>query len=317
LPAYDWLEAKTGLPMPVPTKSARVLLEEEVRRSDAVIIHDALYATSQLARLYAHRHRRPWFLFQHIGDIPYRNPLLRSVLALANRSVTSAVLRRAPQTVFISNTVCRQFVNVRYPAPPKLLFNGVDHKLFFPADSTALPALRSRLRLPADRIQLLFVGRFVEKKGLVVLRELAALRPDVDLLMAGGGPLDPSAWQLRNIRILGRMERAELADLYRACDALLLPSVGEGFPLVIQEAMASALAVFCGSESAAADPGASQFLTATDIDLGRPRLTAQLIADAVGRSPPAKVPGSAAYARATYDWDSNAEWLEERLREWF
>ncbi len=43
--------------------------------------------------------------------------------------------------------------------------------------------------------------------------------------------------------MLGPRPRTEVARLYRAADCLLLPSFGEGFPVVAQEALSSGLPV--------------------------------------------------------------------------
>jgi glycosyltransferase involved in cell wall biosynthesis len=45
------------------------------------------------------------------------------------------------------------------------------------------------------------------------------------------------------VRWLGAQPRERVAELYRAADAFLLPSAGEGFPLTAQEALASGLPV--------------------------------------------------------------------------
>jgi alpha-maltose-1-phosphate synthase len=313
LPASDPIERWTGLPMPIPKSQARHLLEREVAAADAVIVHDALYVSSILAARYAQRHGKPWILVQHIGAIPYTSALLRAALGAANRLVSRRLLASAPQAVFISDAVRRFFSGVEWSSPPALLFNGVDHKLFGPAGKQVRARLRKQFRMSGERRQLLFVGRFVEKKGLPALRELAAANPQWDLSLVGGGPLDPEEWKLANVHVLGRKSRTELADLYRAADALVLPSVGEGFPLVVQEAMASGLPVFCGLDSASADPGAADLLHGVEIDPAHPGPTASRLALAIAAATPAPVSRLAAYARSTYDWDANAAWLETRL----
>lgn len=311
LAAHDPLEAITGLPMPLPQRKARRQLEDEVRAADAVVIHDALYANSQLARRYARRYGKPWMVIQHIGAIPYRNPALRGALAAANRFVTRPTLHAASQVVFISDTVRCQFADMQFARPPELMFNGVEGETFRPRGPAARGALRQRLGLPEDRPQLLFVGRFVEKKGLAALRALAVLRPDCDILLVGSGPIDPAAWQLPNVRLPGRKSHAELAELYSAVDALVLPSVGEGYPLVVQEAMASGLPIYCGLDSALADPDAAPFLTGIAVDPMDPAATARRFAEAISAAPlPYANEAAADYARRRYSWDSNAARVE-------
>jgi starch synthase len=311
LEAHDPLEAMTGLPMPLPHRAARRRLEDEVRTADALVIHDALYANSQLARRYAQRHRKPWMVIQHIAAIPYRSPALRAALAAANRLITRPTLRAASQVVFISDTVRRQFADVGFARPPELIFNGVDGETFRLRGQAARHALRKRLALPEDRPQLLFVGRFVEKKGLAAVRALAALRPDCDILLVGSGPIDPAKWHLPNVRLPGRKSHAELAELYSAADAMVLPSVGEGYPLVVQEAMASGLPIYCGLDSALADPEAAPFLTGIAVDPMNPTATARSFADAIGAAPLLRADeAAAAYARSRYSWDSNAARVE-------
>ena len=315
LEASDPVERWTGLPMPLPNRSARALLEREVAAADAVIVHDALYLSSLLAAHHARRHRKPWLLVQHIGEIPYTSLLLRLAVACANVVAARPLLHAAPQVVFISDTVRRYFAGSTRRGREVLLLNGVDHDLFRPPAPKERVQLRRRFGVAEGRRQLLFVGRFVEKKGLPVLRALASHRPEWDLLIVGGGPIDPNEWNLPNVHALGRKSRQELAELYRMVDALVLPSVGEGFPLVVQEAMASSLPVFCGMDSAAADPGAHEMLHGVAVNPADPEATAHRFGTAIAASPLGPDARTTAYARANYDWDVNARWLEERLLE--
>lgn len=310
LTALDPLERLFGLPMPVPSPTAAMRLWQAVRDHDAVIVHDALYFTSLIALAAARRWNKPVALVQHIGTIPYRNPLLKLAMRLADRLVTRPMLRLADHPVFISDTVRQQFAGIRFRAKPALLFNGIDPSRLRPADAEERAALRAGLDVAPNEKLVLFVGRLVEKKGLACVRELALRCREHCFLLAGSGPIDPSAWGLANVRALGKTAPQRLAELYRCADALILPSVGEGYPLVVQEAMASGLPVLCGLDSAEADPGARRFLHGIQVDPDDPAGTAERFKVALAALPPERTTEAAEYARKTYDWDANAARLE-------
>lgn len=300
--------------MPLPGPRAAARLWRAVRNSDAVIVHDALYLSSLIALAAARRWGKPVALIQHIGTIPYRNPLLKLAMALADGLVTRPILRRADNPVFISDAVRRQFAELRFRTPPVLLFNGVDTKRFHPPKNAAERSqLRAQLGLQDDEQVVLFVGRMVEKKGLLAIKAIAMHRPQTRFLLIGSGPISPENWNLPNVRSLGKVNPEDLAQIYQAADALILPSVGEGYPLVVQEAMASGLPVLCGIDSAEADPHANQFLHGLVVDPENPGVTAQRFCSALDRLPASGNHAAADYVRRTYNWDSNAERLEKML----
>lgn len=276
LPCINPTEALTGLPMPIPGPSALYRLWRAINRTDVVIVHDALYCTSIMAMLMARLQRKPVIMIQHVAEIAFLSPVLRLVMKLANNIVTRPMMYAADQIVFISQTVLDNFANYRKKQPPKLIFNGVDGSIFH-----AMPSARKRFDLPEKGRIVTFVGRFVEKKGLNVLQALAESRPDLQFALAGSGPIDPLSWKLPNIHLLGRLSQEQVASLFATADLLLLPSVGEGYPLVIQEAMATGLPVVCGSESAQADPAAHTWLQGVSIDLRKPEQTASQISAAI------------------------------------
>jgi glycosyltransferase involved in cell wall biosynthesis len=297
LRCWNGIERATGLPMPVPGLGALRALNRAVRTSDAVIIHDALYLTSIAGLVMARLHRKPVLLLQHIADLPLPGRLLARAVRLANRLVTRPMLAAADHVVFISATTRAAFAAVRLRRASLLLFNGVDTSIFYPGD-----------RSHPDKRTILFVGRFVTKKGLSVIEALARSRPDLSFTLAGHGPIDPDGWALANVRVERCRSGASLAALYRDADLLLLPSVGEGYPLVIQEAMACGVPVLCGRDTAQADPAAAAWLTGVEIDLGDPVGTAARISTALDgpRLPAAARTAMAAYAGQAYSWDAIA-----------
>jgi glycosyltransferase involved in cell wall biosynthesis len=262
-----------------------------------VVIHDSLYVTSICAMLAARLRRRKVVLIQHIAGIAFSSPVLRGVMALANRLVTRPMLRSADRLVFISDTVRQDLLGEPARRDYRLVFNGVDRAIFHPAAA------------PSATGPILFVGRYVEKKGLAVIRALATQRPDLTFHLAGSGPIAPSLWGLANVRDLGPQTPPALAEFYRSARLLLLPSVGEGYPLVIQEAMACGLPVICGEPSHRADPAAAAWLRGVAIDLDDPEGSARrcgVAIDAGWLCAEARA-AMADYAARAYSWQGMAE----------
>jgi glycosyltransferase involved in cell wall biosynthesis len=247
-----------------------------------LILHDCLYISNIAAYLFARVRGIPVIVIQHIGLVPYRNPILRGIMALANRIIARPMLASASQVVFISENTRDYFRSVRFSKPAVTVFNGVNCETFRPLrESEPKAEVRAQFGLPADATVALFVGRFVPKKGLNILREMATREPGIIWAFAGSGQLDPAGWGLDNVRVYSNLRNHGLADLYRACDILVLPSTGEGFPLVLQEALASGLPVVCGDHAAAADPILNAYLRGIAVVAGDDQLSASRFLAAV------------------------------------
>lgn len=244
------VERATGSPYPLWRFGSLRQLARLVRRADAVHVHDGIYLGSLVASALARRHGKRLVVTQHIGAVPMRPPLSWA-LALANRLAAHVVLARAHAVAFISPAV-RAFFEARVGPRPTFHYvaNGVDTEVFQPA-AEASESCRQRLGFDPQRPLLLFVGRFVPKKRLHIVREIALQRPDWQWCVIGQGPEQPARWGLANVALPGPMPQQALADYYRAADLLVLPSQGEGFPLVVQEAMACGLPA-CITEEVAA-----------------------------------------------------------------
>jgi glycosyltransferase involved in cell wall biosynthesis len=101
-----------------------------------------------------------------------------------------------------------------------------------------------------SRFTVLFVGRFYRRKRVeILLRAAAALRgtiPALEVRLVGAGPCGQQLRQLASelkldsaVTWLGDVSRPELAAEYRRADLFCLPSVQEGFGIVLLEAMAA------------------------------------------------------------------------------
>lgn len=255
LPANNSLEANTALPYPILSCAGYRRLAHIIDSSDILHIHDFIYPSNILAVCRAKQKNIPVVLTQHIGYIPYDNPILSGALELVNRTVGRKMLSSSDTVYFISNTV-KTYFSTFCGEQPHFCYvpNGVDSKIFYPVLKTQRDMLRTELNIENGTLCALFVGRFVEKKGLSILRKLVLRLPFIHWIFAGYGPLNPSAWSARNITVFSNRRKHNLADLYRAADLLVLPSKGEGFPLVVQEAMACGTPILGSTEWIADDP---------------------------------------------------------------
>jgi len=118
---------------------------------------------------------------------------------------------------------------------------GIRTDVFRPGDARAAS--------PSGPLRLLCVARLHEIKGHRYLIEaVAGLRRggvNVDLTLVGDGPERESLErQCRDlgltdaVHVLGFRARDDVLALYRACDVVVLPSLSEGMPIVLMEAMA-------------------------------------------------------------------------------
>ena len=163
-----------------------------MRQSDVVHLHDCLYAGNVIAYLAARLFRKPVVVTQHIGIVPYSHRGLRATMELANRLLGRLVLGGSAQTIFYSRKVEEYFrQRVVFRETPCFIPNGVDHASFYPINADARRRLRESLKWDADQSVMLFVGRFVEKKGLPLLRRLAERFPTCRWAFAGWGPESP------------------------------------------------------------------------------------------------------------------------------
>lgn len=305
VPASDLPFRTLGVAYPLWAPRAAAMLREQIEWCEVVNPHDCLYPGTLLALRQAARAGKPLVLTQHAGPWPFfRSPVLRAVQLAAYRTLGLAVHRRVVQAVFISRAVQSWFTaRVNYPRPARFIPNGVDTSVFTYGDPAQRRAARQRLGLPAERRIVLYVGRFLFMKGLPVIEQLARRNPHVLFVLIGAGPLDPRDWHLPNVVVREFQAQAGLRDYYWSGDVLILPSTGEGFPLVVMEAMVCGTPVIVSAETYAAwNEGREYFLVSAST------------ADAVGSVLASNDPlfdadarrSISDYARTHWDWDQVA-----------
>jgi glycosyltransferase involved in cell wall biosynthesis len=221
------------------------------------------------AFLFAKIQHKPLVITQHIGFIPYKSAFLKKLLSFLNETIGIEMLKRANQTIFISEVVQKYFTDKAcFRCPTLMIPNGVDTEIFIPVKEEQRQQIRQELGLSLELPILLFVGRFVEKKGLPIIQQLAERLPLIQFIFAGWGSINPETWNLPNVKVFSNRRDATLTPLYQAADLLILPSKGEGFPLVVQEAMACGTPVLVNSETVQANSAAQYLMFSEDLEVG-------------------------------------------------
>jgi D-inositol-3-phosphate glycosyltransferase len=221
-----------GVPYPVPLGPGVAAAVREMRGADVLWTHGSLYATSLLAACLARRWDKPLVLTEHVGWVPYRRrgieALERTAWATAGRFVLATA---AAATTY--NLRVLDWLELRRPGlGASYVGNGVDVETFRPRPAEERAELRRRLGLPAGETLVLFVGRESEKKNLSAV--LAIPRRGFRLVVCGAARRLPE-----DVIDLGLVPYQEMPGLFASVDAMVHASVGEGFPLAVQEAMAT------------------------------------------------------------------------------
>jgi glycogen(starch) synthase len=223
------------------------------QKIDIVASHFALYALPILDKLRSipsvvHFHG-PWAAEAGVEGSSFISSRIqaaieRAVYSHANRVI---VLSRAFQQELVrSYGISEELIRV--------VPGGVDLERF--NITLTRGEARERLGWPSDRPIILAVRRQMRRMGLENLidasRALIKTNPDLLVFLAGSGPIS-NELKLRiaeygldkSIRLLGRVDDADLPLAYRAADLTVVPSQTlEGFGMITLESLASGTAVF-------------------------------------------------------------------------
>jgi glycosyltransferase involved in cell wall biosynthesis len=231
LPSSNLAHTMLNVPYPVPAPWALPTVRRLVREADVVHVQDALYATSVAALLSARRLGVASVLTQHVPFVPQANVVLDSLERVAISTVGRCA--RLAGAVATLTPAVADWVRATWDVDAEVMPVGV------PSDTSwaEREAVRAAFGLAPDRFIAIFVGRDVAKKGLGQFLSATDDAYDLVAVTNRSGPGEAGA------RLVPFMSHERLRDLLHAVDAFVLPSVGEGLPVVLVEALHAGLPV--------------------------------------------------------------------------
>jgi glycosyltransferase involved in cell wall biosynthesis len=226
-------------------------LRRHFERQRPMVVQSFLYHANVVAILAARLAaiRRVFTGIRVADPNPYRRQVERWLYGFAalNLCVSNAVAASYQSSGFILSNDPPQpgeFWRRKSHAIP----NAVDAATFANDEAADL----SHCGIGEERRVLLFVGRLERQKGLdwmmACLPDLLARLPDHELVLAGDGPQrDALLRQAVQLGVANRVHflgwRADVPQLLKRADLLLLPSRYEGMPNVVLEALAAGIPV--------------------------------------------------------------------------
>ena len=140
----------------------------------------------------------------------------------------------------------RHFISRYFPGEYQIIPNGVDLERY--ADAAPFEELRD------GTLNILFVGRFEERKGLIHLlkayHRLRKRKVDARLLVVGAGPKEREYRRfvglrgIRDVEWLGRVSDEDKVRYFASADIYCAPNTGqESFGIVLLEAMAAGVPI--------------------------------------------------------------------------
>jgi glycosyltransferase involved in cell wall biosynthesis len=162
------------------------------------------------------------------------------------RRAIQSVLQQSDAVITVSQDIQAAVQQLQvHPEKIQTVYRGVDRSRFQPGDRRDA---RERLGLDPDQRIIVSVGRLEPVKGHGVLLEACAKiskqGSPFTCYVLGNGSLHSSLSQKvreygldRSFQLAGSQPQSRLADWYRAADVIALPSLSEGVPNVLLEAI--------------------------------------------------------------------------------
>lgn len=159
------------------------------------------------------------------------------------RSVTRHALRAADLVITVSETMKHELLRIEPTASVVSIYNGIDAEAFANGEGGPVAGL------PTD--YLLSVGHLEERKNyprlIEAMAQLRVRRPGLGLVIVGndGGQLDRIRRDIDRLGLAGtvvllnNISDRKLVELYRGAQAVVFPSLYEGFGIPVLEAMAA------------------------------------------------------------------------------
>ncbi|RSD34407.1 MAG: glycosyltransferase [Methanohalophilus sp.] len=210
---------------------------------DIIHAHSHLYFSTNLCALVRKLGSAPLVITNHGLNSQTAPPWFQDIYTATGAKFT---FNAADKIICYTESEKKELLKLKIPADKiEVIHNGIDTEHFVPAEEPVF-----------DEKKLLWIGRYANGKGVDYLIDafsiLQSKHPDATLTMVGKGPDKERILQKiqdlnleKYITIKDFIPNSEIVQLYQECSVFVLPSLEEGVPRTILEAMACGIPVVC------------------------------------------------------------------------
>lgn len=245
--------------IPIPLFFLNKKVRKVIKSADVLHIHGMIYPTSLNMAFLSLIYKKPLFLTQHVGPVNYPKKIFVWAQNLVYKTSGKFISKVSNKIIYYNHSVKDWLLDNKIPND-KLNFlpNGVDLELFKKVNQSEKIELRKKYELDNNKKIVLFVGRFVPKKGF--WKVFDARSKDYLTIFVGGGEVPEQISQSKDCKVFPPLPQEKLVELYQLSDLFVLPSENEGFPLAIQEAMCCGLPIITSKH-----PGYEKHITKEEV----------------------------------------------------
>lgn len=220
-------------------------LRRVIRAFDADILHLHGYGAATFGRIAARLHNRPAIVHEHFVD-----PAMPAYQGYAE----AALAPLTSYAIAVAESVKKFCIEKRRMPPDRIgvIYNGIPLEEFRPAAPERVRALREELGIREGEAVVGAVGRLHRQKGFVYLIQamarVLAEHPRTRLVIVGDGALRDELERaavdagVREAVVFAGF-RPKVAEMLSVFDIMAIPSLYEGVPLTVFEALAQAKAI--------------------------------------------------------------------------